>query len=185
MLSPWPARSPDLTPCDSFLWGYMKDKVFEPPQLVSIPDLKNRITAVVETITPDVHRCTVRTVCTVNYLLHIWQRNGCSPLWVRWCSFKILRSLNDLSHKSQQNRLSALCACWCTLRTPCYSNDLVHISQLNGHSTLCALMYLQITWCCKWLITQNNYCSCGDHHTRLADQSMTGIGLLPRCVLCD
>jgi len=52
MTCPWPARSPDLTPCDYFLWGY-KDKVFVPPQPVSIPNLKNRITAVVETITPD------------------------------------------------------------------------------------------------------------------------------------
>jgi len=49
----WPARSPDLTPCDYFLWGYVKDKVFVPPQPVSIPDLKNRITTAVETITPD------------------------------------------------------------------------------------------------------------------------------------
>ena len=24
----WPPRSPDLTPCDFFLWGYVKDKVF-------------------------------------------------------------------------------------------------------------------------------------------------------------
>ena len=31
----------------------MKDKVFVPPQPVSIPDLKNTITAAVETITPD------------------------------------------------------------------------------------------------------------------------------------
>jgi len=51
--SPWPARSPDLTSCDYFLWGYVKDNVFVPPQPVSIPDLKNRITAAVETITPD------------------------------------------------------------------------------------------------------------------------------------
>jgi len=35
------------------LWGYVKDKVFVPPQPVSTPDLKNRITAAVETITPD------------------------------------------------------------------------------------------------------------------------------------
>jgi len=33
--------------------GYVKDKVFVPPQPVSIPDLKNRITAAVKTITPD------------------------------------------------------------------------------------------------------------------------------------
>ena len=25
---PWPARSPDLTPLDFFLWGYVKDRVF-------------------------------------------------------------------------------------------------------------------------------------------------------------
>jgi len=31
----------------------MKDKVFVPPQPVSVPDLKNIITAAVETITPD------------------------------------------------------------------------------------------------------------------------------------
>ena len=24
----WPARSPDLSMCDFFLWGYLKDKVF-------------------------------------------------------------------------------------------------------------------------------------------------------------
>ena len=25
----WPARSPDLSPCDFFLWGYLKEKVFK------------------------------------------------------------------------------------------------------------------------------------------------------------
>ncbi|CAK9802718.1 Histone-lysine N-methyltransferase SETMAR [Anthophora quadrimaculata] len=25
---PWPPRSPDLTPCDFFLWGYLKSKVY-------------------------------------------------------------------------------------------------------------------------------------------------------------
>ena len=24
----WPARSPDLTPCDFFLWGFLKSKVY-------------------------------------------------------------------------------------------------------------------------------------------------------------
>lgn len=27
----WPPRSPDLTPCDFFLWGYMKSLVFRTP----------------------------------------------------------------------------------------------------------------------------------------------------------
>jgi len=27
----WPPRSPDLTPCDFFLWGYLKSKIFTTP----------------------------------------------------------------------------------------------------------------------------------------------------------
>lgn len=27
-LEPWPPRSPDITPCDFFLWGYLKNKVY-------------------------------------------------------------------------------------------------------------------------------------------------------------
>jgi hypothetical protein len=38
----------------------VKDKVFLPPQPVSIPDLKNRIEAAVATITPDL-------------LIRVWQ----------------------------------------------------------------------------------------------------------------
>ena len=30
-LLPWPSRSPDLTPCDFFLWSYVEDHVFVPP----------------------------------------------------------------------------------------------------------------------------------------------------------
>ena len=38
----WPPRSPDLTPCDFFLWGYLKDKVFSTsPQ--NIDELRQRI----------------------------------------------------------------------------------------------------------------------------------------------
>lgn len=40
--TPWPARSPDLTPLDFFLWGYLKSKVYAtPPQ--NLDDLWNRI----------------------------------------------------------------------------------------------------------------------------------------------
>ncbi|KAJ4428101.1 hypothetical protein ANN_24115 [Periplaneta americana] len=31
----WPTRSSDLTPCDFYLWGYVKDRVFIPP----MPDI--------------------------------------------------------------------------------------------------------------------------------------------------
>jgi len=40
----WPARSPDLTPCDYFLWGYLKSRVYnDRPR--TLEDLKNRIRA--------------------------------------------------------------------------------------------------------------------------------------------
>ena len=38
----WPPRSPDLTPCDFFLWGYLKGKVFTTPPN-DLNDLRNRI----------------------------------------------------------------------------------------------------------------------------------------------
>ena len=38
----WPARLPDLTACNFFLWGYLKSKVFASP-LVSIDVLRRRI----------------------------------------------------------------------------------------------------------------------------------------------
>jgi len=46
----WPPRSPDLTPLDFFLWGYLKDKVYE-QQSKSLIDLKERITAACRTVT--------------------------------------------------------------------------------------------------------------------------------------
>ena len=38
----FPARSPDLTPMDFFLWGYLKDKVYA-AKPATIEDLKNEI----------------------------------------------------------------------------------------------------------------------------------------------
>ena len=49
----WPPRSLDLTPCDFFLWGYVKDLVYVPPLPTSVDDLKTRITEVLKTIDPD------------------------------------------------------------------------------------------------------------------------------------
>ena len=49
----WPPRSPDSTPCDFFLWGYVKDKVYVPPLPASIPELKVRIRTAIEIITAD------------------------------------------------------------------------------------------------------------------------------------
>ena len=48
-----PPRSPDSTPCDFFLWGYVKDQVYVPSLPGSIPELKVRIRTAIETITAD------------------------------------------------------------------------------------------------------------------------------------
>ena len=38
----WPPRWPDLNPCDIFLWGYLKDRVYA-KRLESIDQLKEKI----------------------------------------------------------------------------------------------------------------------------------------------
>jgi len=48
-----PPRSPDATPCDFFLWGYVKDQIYVPPLPASIPELKVHIRTAIETITAD------------------------------------------------------------------------------------------------------------------------------------
>jgi len=51
----WPARSSDLSPCDFFLWGYLKEKVFKHrPQ--SLEDLKERIQQEIDSILPELTR---------------------------------------------------------------------------------------------------------------------------------
>ena len=48
-----PPRPPDATPCNFFLWGYVKDQVYVPPLPAIIPELKVRIRTAIETITAD------------------------------------------------------------------------------------------------------------------------------------
>ena len=45
--------TPDLTPCDFFLWGFVKDTVFVPPMPANLQDLRNRITAAVALVYRD------------------------------------------------------------------------------------------------------------------------------------
>ena len=39
----WPARSPDFSACDFFLWEYLKSEVFKAPAPHTVPELKHRI----------------------------------------------------------------------------------------------------------------------------------------------
>jgi hypothetical protein len=53
MLLAWPPRSPDATPCDFFLWNYVKYQFYVTSLPSSIPELKVRIRTAIETITAD------------------------------------------------------------------------------------------------------------------------------------
>ena len=49
----WPPRSLYLSPHDFFLWGYVKGLVFVPALPANIEEMKQRITAALETVTKD------------------------------------------------------------------------------------------------------------------------------------
>jgi hypothetical protein len=51
----WPARSPDLTVPDFFLWGFQKDRVFW-RRIMTIPELKPAIVDEVAAIDEDLRR---------------------------------------------------------------------------------------------------------------------------------
>jgi len=53
ILLAWSPPSPYTTPCDFFLWHYVKDQVYVPPLHVRIPELELRIRTAIETITAD------------------------------------------------------------------------------------------------------------------------------------
>ena len=48
----WPPRSPDLSPLDFFLWGYIKNIVYA-EKIRNIQQLQERITPAIETVTRD------------------------------------------------------------------------------------------------------------------------------------
>ncbi|GBO00911.1 hypothetical protein AVEN_86610-1 [Araneus ventricosus] len=53
----WPPRSPDLNPCDFWLWGYLEDVVYGGP-IANLAELKNRIKQ-------DIHNITTETLRSV------------------------------------------------------------------------------------------------------------------------
>jgi len=48
----WPPRSPDLSPLDIFLWGYIKNIVYG-EKIRNIQHLQDRITSAIENVTQD------------------------------------------------------------------------------------------------------------------------------------
>jgi hypothetical protein len=47
----WPPRSPDLTVCDFFLWGFVKDNIHVPPFPKTLPELRERFNTAIGNVT--------------------------------------------------------------------------------------------------------------------------------------
>jgi len=45
-----------MTPCNFFLWGYVKERVCVPPLQADLDELTNRITAALKSVTEDTLR---------------------------------------------------------------------------------------------------------------------------------
>ena len=68
----WPASSPDITPLDFFLWGYVKTKVYK-HEITNIDDLKTKITDAVASVRPEM---LVNTWNEVKIRLQMLRENG-------------------------------------------------------------------------------------------------------------
>ncbi|KFM83383.1 hypothetical protein X975_26734, partial [Stegodyphus mimosarum] len=66
----WPPRSPDLTPCDFWLWGYLKSKVYQ-GVVQDLATLKDNISRTVREIPADMLlSAVVHTVHKMQYVVH-------------------------------------------------------------------------------------------------------------------
>ena len=59
--TPWPPRSPDITPLDFFLWGYVKDRVYRTP-VCDVETLQSRIIEVLATVNEEMLENTRREI---------------------------------------------------------------------------------------------------------------------------
>ena len=80
----WSPRSPDLIPCDFFLWGFVKDKVYVSSLPANLPELRDRIREAVPAVTPDMlinvckelaYRLDVCRVTNGTRIEHLWTYN--------------------------------------------------------------------------------------------------------------
>ena len=71
---PWPPRSPDLTPMDFFLWGYVKEQLFRHHKPTTYDELKAAVREVFQSIPTDMLQRACRSVKKRIQLLQ--QENG-------------------------------------------------------------------------------------------------------------
>lgn len=68
----WPPRSPDITPCDFFFWGFIKDRVYS-ERIRDVDHLRERIINACNEVTPEMLRNTWREL---RLRLQTLQENG-------------------------------------------------------------------------------------------------------------
>lgn len=56
----WPPRSPDLSPNDFFLWGYLKTKIYNNVQIENVQELRDRILTACNALNPNFLRNAVQ-----------------------------------------------------------------------------------------------------------------------------
>ena len=71
----WPPRSPDLTPCDFYLWGYTKEEVYKTKPR-TLEDLEIRIQQVLNAIPNEHQQC--RAYVTSLFILNICSKVLCA-----------------------------------------------------------------------------------------------------------
>ena len=70
---PFPPRSPDLTICDAFLWGMLKETCFTPiPQ--TLDQLRDNIEAVIADITPE--QCSRMLLLMIERMEYVVNHDG-------------------------------------------------------------------------------------------------------------
>ena len=83
----WPPRSPGLSPCDFFLWGFVKDHVYVPPPPLTLDDLHSCITAAIA----EIDRNTLHKVWQeIDYWLDVCRVTRGAHIEHLWYDWKIL-----------------------------------------------------------------------------------------------
>jgi hypothetical protein len=66
----WPARSPDLTPLDFFLWGHMQNYIYSEP-IATLEELDGKMVKAIATITPEMLQNTRSLIRRANFCIEM------------------------------------------------------------------------------------------------------------------
>jgi len=145
----WPPRSPDLTPLDFFLWGFVKDEVYVLPMPINLKNLKDRTrTATAKTDQPLLqnfwHEVEFVLMCAgqqmeqiLNFRRKLKKKNflSCS---LQWCelSFCVAIIFSPINLCNRSHHLQSSCICHYRVLADSYKitfheHQIVSLSTLN------------------------------------------------------